>query len=125
MNIRIAKNKQLGASSLSILFMIFCVAALVTVGVKIGPLYMNNMSIDQAIESASSRNFHNMSKDEIRETLGKTFRVNGVSVDPRDIKIEKNQNSTVLSYFHEERVNIHANVDVIVTFTNTFDTADQ
>ena len=120
-----AKTRQRGASSLTILFMIFCVAALITVGVKVGPLYMDNMSIDQAIASAGSRNFHNMSKDEIRETLGKTFRVNGVSVNPKNIKIEKNQNSTVLNYFHEERVNIFSNVDVVVSFTNTYDTADQ
>lgn len=117
--------KQQGASTLGILAAILLFVGILTLGLRVGPLYIDNMSLDQAIESsARSNNFDNMSPAEIRDALGRTFRVNNVSVNPRDFVIDKTATATELTYTHEERVNIFSNVDVIVTFTNSYNTAD-
>lgn len=117
--------KQSGASSLGIMAVIVVIAALVTVGVKVGPLYMDNMSLNSAIKSAASKDFHSLSPGEIREALKKTFQVNSINVNPKKFEIEKTEKTTTLTYKHEERANVFANVDVIVTFENYYSTADE
>lgn len=125
MNKQCTACNQRGASSLGIMTGLIIVAAFVTVGVKVGPLYKDNMSLNSAINSASSKNFHTLSVGEIRDTLQKTFQVNGIKVNPRDFEIMKTDSSTTLTYVHEERANIFSNVDVIITFENYFNTAEQ
>jgi len=122
---RTKSYKQSGASSLGIMAGLLVVASFVTVGVKVGPLYMDNMSLDSAIASASSKNFHSLSPSEIRETLQKNFQVNGIKVNPKDIEIKKTDSNTTLTYVHEERTNVIANIDVVVTFENYYNTADE
>ena len=117
--------KQTGASSLGIMAAILVIAALVTIGVKVGPLYVENMSLNSAIKSAASRDFHELTVSEIREALQKTFRVNGIDVNTKDIDIKKTDRYTTLTYLHEERTNVIANVDVVVTFENYYSTADE
>lgn len=118
--------RQQGASMLGILAGLLLLAGVVTIGLRIGPLYMDNMSLDQAIESSarSNNDFRNMSSAEIRDALSRTFRVNNVSVSPRDFEINRDGSDVELIYFHEERANIFGNVDVLVTFTNRYNTAD-
>lgn len=117
--------RQQGASTLGIVTAILLFVAILTLGLRIGPLYIDNMSLNQAIESsARSNNFHSLSPAEIRDALGRTFRVNTISVNPRDFNINKTATATELTYTYEERVNIFGNVDVIVTFTNRYSTAD-
>lgn len=117
--------KQQGASTLGIFTAILLFAVVLTLGLRIGPLYLDNMSLNQAIESsARSNDFNSMSPAEIRDALGRTFRVNTISVNPRDFDIDKTATDTELTYTHEERVNIFGNVDAIVTFTNRYSTSD-
>ncbi len=117
--------KQQGFSMWGVLVGLVILAGVVTLGLRIGPLYIDNMKLDKAIESsARSNNFQNMSSAEIRDALSRTFRVNGVEVNPREFAIDRVGSGTELSYVHEERVNIVGNVDVIVTFTNRYNTAD-
>ena len=117
--------KQQGASTLGIFTALLLFAGTLTLGLRIGPLYIDNMSLNQALESsARSNNFNEMSPAEIRNALGRTFQVNTVSVNPRDFEIEKTATATELTYIHEERANIFRNVDVVITFTNRYSTAD-
>jgi len=118
-------NRQTGASSLGIMAAILVVAALVTVGVKVGPLYMDNISLNSAIKSAASKDFHALSAGEIRQALQKTFQVNGIKVNTKKIDIKKTDRETTLTYKHEERANVISNIDVVVTFENYYSTADQ
>lgn len=117
--------KQTGASTLGIMAGILIVAAFGTVGVKVGPLFIDNMSLNSAIKSAASKDFHAMTTGEIREALQKTFQVNSIKVNPKDFEIEKTERETTLTYIHEERTNVFANIDVVVTFENYYNTADQ
>lgn len=118
-------RKQTGASSLAIMAGILVVAAVVTVGVKVGPLYTNNMSLNSAIKSAASKDFHAMAPSEIREALQKSFQVNGISANPKKFDIEKTERVTTVTYEYEERTNVFANVDVVVSFVSYYSTADE
>ena len=104
---------------------ILAVAALARIGVKVGPLYMDNISLNSAVKSAASRDFHALERSEIREILQKTFQINGIDVDPRDFDINKTARETSLSYNYEVRTNIFANMDVVVSFENFYSTAGQ
>lgn len=118
-------RRQSGASSIVILAIILVAATAITIGVKIIPLYADNMKLNQAIASATSIDIKALSKSEIVERLQKSFRVNGISINPKEFKIIKTSSATTLSFTHEERVNIIANLDVVVTFDNYYSTADQ
>ena len=110
---------------MGIMAVILVVAAIATIGVKFGPLYMDNMSLNSAIKSAASRDFHTLEHSEIREALQKTFQFNGIDVDPRDFEIKKTARETTLSYNYKVRTNVFANMDVVVSFENFYSTAGQ
>tara|TARA_R110002073_G_scaffold107105_2_gene241556 strand:- start:175 stop:537 length:363 start_codon:yes stop_codon:yes gene_type:complete len=117
--------KQRGASTLGILSPVLLAIGVLLISLRVGPLYLDNMSLNQAIESsARSNNFNNLSTAEIRNALSKTFQVNAISVNPRDFDIEKTATSVELIYVHEERAKIFGDVDVVVTFTNSYSTAN-
>ncbi len=117
--------KQRGFSTFGVISSLLLFAAILTLGLRIGPLYIDNMALDQAIESsARSNNFNNMSTVEVRDALSRTFRVNNISVSPKDFDIEKTATSMEIMYVHEERVNIFRNLDAVITFTNSYSTAN-
>ena len=117
--------KQRGASTFGIISSLLLFAAVLTLGLRIGPLYIDNMSLNQAIESsARSNNFNSMSTPEVRDALSRTFRVNNIEVKARDFDIEKTATSIMIMYVHEERANIFNNIDVVITFTNSYSTAN-
>ena len=117
--------KQRGFSTFGVISSLLLFAAVLTLCLRIEPPYIDNMALDQTIESlALSNNFNNMSTDEDRDALSRTFRVNNISVNPRYFDIEKTATSMEIMYVHEERVNIFRNLDAVITFTNSFSTAN-
>ena len=119
-------KKQSGISTIALLAILGVAIVFITIGVRVGPLYMDNISLNQAIETSarSGASFHSMSKSEIRSKLQKTFGVNNINVDHKAIKIVKGDRFTTLTYEHEERVNLFKNVDVVVSFVNYYSTED-
>jgi len=117
-------NKQKGSSTIGLIAIIALAGIALTLGIKLGPLYMANNSLNQAITSAAKTNFNDLTKSEIREKLSKSFSVNGINANPRDFEITQTPSVTEINYVHEERVNIFDNVDVVITFTNSYSTAD-
>ena len=116
--------KQRGSSMLGMISGIALLAISLSVGLKVGPLYLDNNALNTAISSAAKNNFDDMTKSEIREQLSKTFRVNNVSANPRDFEIEQAPSHTEITYVHEERATLFDNVEVVITFTNHYSTAD-
>lgn len=117
--------KQSGISSLGLLCLLLALGGAITLGLKVVPLYMANNAIDQAFASASSSNFNDMTKGEIRTRLNKTFQINGIDIKTNDIEIIQKNSETTLSYVHEERATLFSNVDIAIRFENYFSTSDQ
>ena len=85
-------HKQSGASALTILIMVLFFGSLLTLGIKLGPAYMDDKTISAAIETIrDTEGLSRMGPAQIRSLINKRLIVNNVrSLKAEDITIEKN-----------------------------------
>lgn len=115
-------RKQRGASALAILIGLSALVACLTLVLKLGPHYIDWQTMKSVFDGLP-RNVHTMSKDEIRDTLQKRFRVNSLrSFDLKEIvTIERQKTGTALIVHYEVREPIVGNVDAVLTFGDRYD----
>jgi len=115
-------RKQRGASALGILFGVSLLVGCVTLLLKLGPHYIDWETM-KAVFDGLPKNVHTMSKDEIRETLNKRFRVNSLrDFNLKDIlTIDRQKTGTVLVVHYEVREPIVGNVDAVLTFGDRYE----
>ncbi|HEY5646994.1 MAG TPA: DUF4845 domain-containing protein [Pseudomonadales bacterium] len=114
-------RKQRGASALGILIGVSALVACLTLVLKLGPHYIDWQTMKSVFDGLP-RNVHTMSKEEIRDTLQKRFRVNSLrSFDLKEIvTIERQKTGTVLIVHYEVREPIVGNVDAVLTFGDRY-----
>ena len=115
-------RKQRGASALGILVGVSALVACVTLVLKLGPHYIDWQTM-KAVFDGLPKNVHTLSKDEIRETLQKRFRVNSLrDFDLKEIvTIDRQKTGTTLIVHYEVREPIVGNVDAVLTFGDTYE----
>ena len=118
------QHKQEGLSALAILVLLAVIGFFLTIGTRIGPLYLDNSFVDAALQSLADETVHKMSDAQIRRKLQAAFTVNAVrDVYAKDTVIERKKTATTVSLDYERRVHFLANVDIVVVFKNTYDTS--
>jgi hypothetical protein len=112
---------QKGVSKLGLLILGMFIAVFLTVGLKVGPLYLDNdVLADLADEMVESGSADDMSGDEILIRFANTIRLNTITgFDLDDIKIFRNGGDTTISIAYERRVPIIGNLDIIAAFDHT------
>jgi len=119
------KTRQSGMSSLTLLTVLVAGAFVLLVVFRVGPLYLDNYFVRASVNALQNEDIHTMSNHQIYTALSRYFTVNGVrDISARDAEIERDNNHTVVTLRYEKRTHFFANLDVVVTFTNQFDTAD-
>ncbi len=115
-------RKQRGASALSMLIGVSALVACVTLLLKLGPHYIDWQTM-KAVFDGLPPNVNTMSKDEIRESLRKRFRVNSLrDFDLKNIlTIERSKTGTVLIVQYEVREPIVGNVDAVLSFGDRYE----
>lgn len=117
-------TNQQGITVLGGLVSLAIVGFFLTAALKIGPLYLDNSFVKAAIDSLEEDNIHNMSDAEVRRKLLTHFDINNVrDIDTKLIRIKREQTHTEVSLNYEKRVNFMGNLDVVVRFENTYDSA--
>lgn len=117
-------NKQRGLSALGLLLVLAIAGFFLTIGTRVGPLFLDNSFVNAAIQSLENESIHTLTDRQIRRKLSDYFMVNNVrDVNVKDLVIERNKKATVVRLDYERRVNFLANVDVVVAFENTYDTS--
>jgi hypothetical protein len=120
-------RKQAGASSLVIMIMILFFGGLLTLGIKVGPAYLDDMTISEAIEGIrTTEGISRMGPAQIRTLINNRLTVNNVrSLKPDDIQIEKSGDVALIVVDYEVRNNLFYNIDSVVHFRHEYEMSDQ
>ncbi len=117
-------QQQQGLSALSLLLVLAIGGFFLTIVMKVAPLYLDNSFVNAALQSLENEAIHTLTDREIRRKLENYFAVNNVrDVNTRDTVIKRNKASTIIRLDYERRINFLANVDVVVIFTNKYDSS--
>ena len=114
-------HHQRGMGVYSVIMLLMLLAFLSVIILRLFPIYLNQFKIETHIkELASNPATHNMSKREIRETLGKRFSVDGVEYinlkDDIEIAVEGKNKEKVIRVDYEARVKLFYNLSIVGEF---------
>lgn len=119
------KRNQTGLSSITLLLVLLAGAFILLAGFKIVPLYLDNYFVKSSIDSLQDEDIRKMSDRQIRNALGRYFTINGVrDLNAGQVKIERETDKVIVKLDYEKRIDFIANIDVVVSFENWFDTSE-
>lgn len=117
---------QKGASVGSLIFNLILLILIGFAGVKIGGLYVDDYNINKALQELDSVPYvSKKSGREIQDLLDKKFRMNNTHVERNEILVDKLQDRLVVEVSYERRVPLFSNIDVILTFSNKYETVNR
>jgi hypothetical protein len=121
----ISLKQQKGLSSIGWLLVITVFGLAFTIIAKLAPFYLDNRFVVSTLHGlAEDATFPQMSTDQVRTKLRKTFGINNIRGKAVDsVKISKVKNIILITVEYEERVNILFNVDVVLTFNSLLDSS--
>ena len=116
-------GRQRGASALTMMVMVLFFGGLLTLAIKIGPAYLDDFTIQEALESLDGTDgLSQMGPAQVRSLINKRLSVNNVDgFDPKNISVEKNGELVVIKVDYEVRNNIFRNVDTVVHFQHEYE----
>ncbi len=114
-------TQQGGALTMMIMALFF--GGLLTLAIKIGPAYLDDFTIQEALESLDGTDgLSQMGPAQVRSLINKRLSVNNVDgFDPKNISVEKNGELVVIKVDYEVRNNIFRNVDTVVHFQHEYE----
>ena len=114
-------TQQGGALTMMIMALFF--GGLLTLAIKIGPAYLDDFTIQEALESLDgTEGLSQMGPAQVRSLINKRLIVNNVDgFDPKNISVEKNGELVVIKVDYEVRNNIFRNVDTVVHFQHEYE----
>ena len=114
-------TQQGGALTMMIMALFF--GGLLTLAIKIGPAYIDDITIQEALESLEgTEGLEQMGPAQVRTLINKRLSVNNVrGFDAKNITVEKNGEFVVIKVDYEVRNNIIGNVDSIVHFQHEYE----
>ncbi|NMT64163.1 DUF4845 domain-containing protein [Marinobacter orientalis] len=116
-------RQQAGASSLVILIMVLFFGGLLTLVIKLGPAYLDDITIQEALESLDgTEDLSTMGPPQVRSLINKRLSVNNVrGFDAKNITVEKNGEFVVINVDYEVRNNLFRNVDTVIHFQHEYE----
>lgn len=116
-----AIHLQQGVSKFGLVMLLLLITAFFTVGLKIGPLYIDHNLITRICqELIDNGEATNMTVIQLRERVSNSLRINNVTgFDLSNITMRKDTGVPVINVAYERRVELIANLDVIAKFDTT------
>ncbi|WP_336367114.1 DUF4845 domain-containing protein [Marinobacter sp. C2H3] len=114
---------QRGASAITTLVMVLFFGALLTLVLKLGPVYLDDLTIQEALESLDgTEGLSQMGPAEVRTLINKRLSVNNVrGFDAKNITVETNDDRVTVRVDYEVRNNLFSNVDTVVHFKHEYE----
>lgn len=108
---------------------IFVFLFIVTIALKIGPLYIDDMNVSKAIEGVHSdlmgKDIYEVTNSDIKGRIGKYFEVSMVNDERlKDIVIDRTGGKVILRLDYDVRTSFMGNVDILVHFPHEVDLAE-
>ena len=118
-------RSQRGASTLTILVMVLFFGSLLTLAIKLGPVYLDDITIQEALEGLEgTENLGNMTPGDVRGLINKRLSVNNVrGFDAKNISVTKDGDLVKIAVDYEVRTDIFSNVDAVVHFQHNYEMA--
>ncbi|MGM0773388.1 MAG: DUF4845 domain-containing protein [Pseudomonadota bacterium] len=116
-------HRQSGASALVIMIMVLFFGGLLTLVIKLGPAYLDDITIQEALESLEgTEDLSTMGPAQVRSLINKRLSVNNVrGFDAKNITVEKNGEFVVINVDYEVRNNLFRNVDTVIHFQHEYE----
>lgn len=115
-------ERQRGLGWFGLLFVFGTIAFFAIIAVKVGPIYMNHVTVVKIVKSvADNPDYANAPPSEIRSTLERRWDVDYVKyLDDKDVKIKRGKQGRLLAYDYSAEVNLFYNVFVVVKFKDDY-----
>lgn len=111
------RKQQQGLTMISILFLMAIVIFFIVLGMKIGPVYLENSSIKGILESLpSNRSLKTSTPKKIRRVIAKKFNINSIYNYDKYVSVKKKGGKITVTMPYEVRKNVVGNLDVIMAF---------
>lgn len=120
-------GRQGGASALTMLVMVLFFGSLLTLVIKLGPAYLDDITIQEALEGLEgTEDLSSMGPAQVRSLINKRLSVNNVrGFDAKQISVEKNGEFVVIKVDYEVRNNLFRNVDTVIHFQHEYEMKGQ
>ncbi|MGM0769232.1 MAG: DUF4845 domain-containing protein [Pseudomonadota bacterium] len=120
-------TRQGGASALTMLVMVLFFGSLLTLVIKLGPVYLDDITIQEAIENLDgTEGLSRMGPAEVRRMINKQLSVNNVrGFDAKQISVEKDGDLVLIKVDYEVRNNLFRNVDTVIHFNHEYEMKGQ
>lgn len=111
-------SRQRGISSAGVLLIAVLLGLFFTVGLKVGPLYVDHNLITGLCQDLIDNGEANgMTVTEVRDRISSTLRINNVTdFDLNSVRMRKENGEAIITVAYEKRVPLIANLDIVATF---------
>lgn len=117
-------RRQSGVSLFGVLVTLVAWGLLLLLLMKVAPLYIDDYFVAGAFSDLQEANIRELDNGAIKNLLGKQFTVNNIrDIDPVQAQVVREKTRTLVKLTYEKRVNVIHKVDVVVTFTHVYDSA--
>lgn len=118
-----AMTRQTGASALTMMVMVLFFGGLLTLAIKLGPIYLDDITIQEALESIDGTDgLSTMGPAQVRTLINKRLSVNNVrGFDAKNITVEKDGDTVMILVDYEVRNDLFSNVDTVVHFKHEYE----
>lgn len=124
---RLPFRSQSGTSTLGILIVVLFFGSLLTLGIKLGPIYLDDYTIQEALEGLDgTKGLSKMTVGEVRSLINKRLSVNNVrGFDAKAITVKADGDQVEIDVDYEVRTSLVSNVDAVVHFKHNYEMTGQ
>lgn len=115
-------TSQRGASTLGILVALLFFGSLLTLAIKIGPIYLDDLTIQESVEGLDgTEGLSVMNAREVHKLINKRLTINNVrNLDPKAITVNADGEKVHIVVQYEVRTSIISNIDAVVHFRHEY-----
>jgi hypothetical protein len=117
------RSRQRGATALGLLTIVAIIGFAVYGGIRLFPLYMENLAVNRALTQTAKEISGNVTSPQaLRGSLARRWGIEDIkSLDPEDIEITKNGNGYSMRAWYRAETPFVANILLAVDFDKTVD----
>jgi translation initiation factor RLI1 len=116
-------RRQRGMAMIQWIILILIVGGTATVAIRTIPHYIDFYTMVSVVEALPKNEVHVMSKQKIRDSLRKRFKINNIrDLDiAKVVGIERKRGATAVTLDYEIREHLFYNIDLVMSFNKRFD----
>lgn len=116
-------RRQRGMAMIQWILLVLIVGGTATVAIRTIPHYIDFYTMVSVVEALPKNEVHVMSKQKIRDSLRKRFKINNIrDLDiAKVVGIERKRGATAVTLDYEIREHLFYNIDLVMSFNKRFD----